>query len=124
MLKKDFFDKLADGLTLSIGSNLSLIVHTVVFAAFFAFYFLGVDLDRILLVLTTVVSLEAIYLSVIIQRSVNKQSLRVDRMIVEIKGNTVTHLKDPMDKVIGDIKIELDELSSRIMPLEKIHGKK
>jgi len=55
----------------SIGSVWSLIIHTVLFILAFVFYFMGYDLTKVLLVLTTIVSLEAIYLSILIQLSVN-----------------------------------------------------
>jgi uncharacterized protein YoxC len=58
-----------------IGSPASLVLHTLVFIAFFAVSLLRwVAWDLMLLVLTTVVSLEAIYLAIFIQMTVNRQS--------------------------------------------------
>jgi ABC-type multidrug transport system fused ATPase/permease subunit len=69
-----FFDKISDKATTWIGSTGSIIVHTIFFALIFVLYLFGISLDVILLLLTTIVSLEAIYLAIFIQRAVNKQS--------------------------------------------------
>lgn len=57
-----------------VGSTTSIIVHTFVFILIFSTYFIGVSFSNILLVLTTVVSLEAIYLSIFVQMTVNRHS--------------------------------------------------
>ena len=76
-----------------IGSPASLVVHTLFFASAFILGIAGVPWDRVLLVLTTIVSLEAIYLSIFIQMSVNRntESLRdveenLDEIQVSIKS--------------------------------------
>lgn len=71
-----------------IGSSWSLLLHTLFFAAMFALYLWGYDFDTVLLVLTTLVSLEAIYLAIFIQMTVNRntQSLEeVEENIDEIQ---------------------------------------
>jgi hypothetical protein len=67
------FDYLSDVATEWIGSTGSIVFHTIFFIGIFVLYLFHVDFDAILLLLTTLVSLEAIYLSIFIQRSVNKQ---------------------------------------------------
>lgn len=57
-----------------VGSYTSLVVHTLFFIGIFALKFVGVAFSDILLILTTAVSLEAIYLAIIIQMTVNKHS--------------------------------------------------
>jgi hypothetical protein len=57
-----------------IGSLNSLALHTVVFCLTFSLYFLGVSFSVILLVVTTVVSLEAIYLAIFVQMTLNRHS--------------------------------------------------
>ena len=109
---------MADGITDQVGSNLSIIVHTFIFLAFAWLYYAGVDPTQLLLILTTLVSVEAIYLSVMIQRSVNKQNKRLDRMVMAIRDNTVPHLKKPLDEVIGEMKSEVDDLEVRIKHLD------
>lgn len=61
-------------LTEWIGTPYSLIAHTIFFIAIFALRRFGVTTDYILLVLTTAVSLEAIYLSIFIQMTVNRNT--------------------------------------------------
>lgn len=70
-LRKDL-QKIAHAITHWVGSVASLVVHTFVFSSFFLFYFAGMSISTILLILTTVVSLEAIYLAILIQMTVNK----------------------------------------------------
>src|ERR1700761_3635872 len=74
-----------------VGSPASLVIHTIVFAVFFAASLLKlVAWELMLLVLTTAVSLEAIYLAIFIQMSVNRQgaSLReVEEDVESIQEN-------------------------------------
>lgn len=57
-----------------IGSIQSLVVHTALFALSFSLVFFGVALEQVLLVVTTAVSLEAIYLAIFIQIALNQQA--------------------------------------------------
>ena len=71
-----------------VGSVWSLIFHTILFIGAFILISVGYSLERVLLVLTTLVSLEAIYLSIFIQMSVNNQSkaiASVEKDIEEIQ---------------------------------------
>ena len=72
---------LALTVTQAIGSITSVVIHTVLFLGAFTLVLLGVDLDRVLLVLTTIVSLEAIYLSIFIQ-----MDYRIIRCFVYMKS--------------------------------------
>src|SRR5688572_26639802 len=53
--------------TAYIGSPASLVVHTLFFIGIFLLSIFGVEFEQILLILTTLVSLEAIYLAIFIQ---------------------------------------------------------
>ena len=66
-----------------IGSTASVVVHTIFFVGIFALYVFGVNLEKILLLLTTAVSLEAIYLAIFIQMTVNRNT----QSLVEEEGN-------------------------------------
>lgn len=67
--------RFAEWISRRIGSSLSIFLHTAAFFACFEAVFLGeVPLQTMLLALTTVVSLEAIYLSLFIQSSTNRHS--------------------------------------------------
>jgi low affinity Fe/Cu permease len=95
-------EHLAERFTQWVGSIQSIVVHTILFLAAFALSFFGIGLDRILLVLTTIVSLEAIYLSIFIQMTVNKhtQSLK-----------EVEHDVDEIAEDIEEIQDEVEELN-------------
>lgn len=57
-----------------IGSPISLLLHTFVFGGIFVLRYLGIATDSLLLILTTVVCLEAIYLVILIQVIINKNT--------------------------------------------------
>ena len=56
-----------------IGSTKSLVIHTLFFIFPFSLYFFNIDFNTVMLILTTAVSLEAIYLSIFILMSGNIQ---------------------------------------------------
>lgn len=71
------FDKCATGIAKASGTPTSLVIHTIAFAAILSLYFFGVDFDTVLLILTTLLSIEAIYLGIlnqIIQNKIAEQS--------------------------------------------------
>lgn len=85
-----------------VGSPPSLAIHTIVFIVFFALsVFRLVPWELMLLVLTTAVSLEAIYLAIFIQMSVNRQaaSLKV------------------VEEDVGDIQEDIEELGENVEEL-------
>lgn len=89
-----------------VGSPASLVFHTVVFVVFFAASILGlVGWNLMLLILTTVVSLEAIYLAIFIQFSVNRQaaSLKEVEENVEELGEHVEDIKEDVEEIQEDI---------------------
>lgn len=67
-------EQMAEAAAVWIGSVQSLIFHTIFFILMFALYFFGVTISNILLIATTVVSFEAIYLNIFVQMTVNKHS--------------------------------------------------
>ncbi len=104
--KNKQLEDLAIRLTEAIGTPISIIIHTALFIVAFLFYFAGVKFDTILLVLTTIVSLEAIYLSLFIQLSVNKntESLEeVEEDIEEIQED-VEGLEGEFDEIQEDVE--------------------
>lgn len=108
-----------------IGSTSSLILHTAVFIAFFLAVLVGlVTFETMLLVLTTIVSLEAIYLAIFIQMTVNRntQSLRgVEEDIDEIQED-VEELGEDLDEIqedIEEISEDLDEIQEDVEELNE-----
>lgn len=89
-----------------VGSPASLVFHTSVFAVFFAASIFGlVGWNLMLLILTTVVSLEAIYLAIFIQFAVNRQaaSLKEVEENVEELGEHVEDIKEDVEEIQEDI---------------------
>ena len=71
----------------------SIVKRTVLFLEIFSLKFLGVGIDQILLILTTAVSLEVIYLAIFIRMTVNinTSSLKMveDDIIIDLEKVTV-----------------------------------
>ena len=108
-----------------VGSRASLIVHTLVFSSFFIAVGIGLlTLETMLLALTTAVSLEAIYLAIFIQMTVNKNtdSLReVEEDIDEIQED-VEELGEDLDEIqedIGEIQEDVEEMSEDIDEIQE-----
>jgi len=100
-----------------VGSTASLLVHTALFIASFSLYFYGVQIDKILLVVTTIVSLEAIYLSIFIQMSVNRQARRlhaVARDVGEIQEDV-----DEIQKDVDEIQEDVEEIEKDVDEIQK-----
>lgn len=95
------------GITRWIGSPASLAVHTIIFVGSFAAAWTGiVDVDRMLLVLTTLVSLEAIYLAIFIQMTVNEQAEDIDEIqedIDEIQED-VEEMQEDVEEMLEDVE--------------------
>jgi uncharacterized membrane protein len=105
-------ERLSERLTQWIGSTSSIVLHTVLFIGIFALKYAGVSTDEILLILTTAVSLEAIYLAIFIQMTVNRhsQSLADVEENIEDLGEEVEDLGED----IGELAEDVDELSEDV----------
>ncbi len=99
-------EDLAIRATYWIGTPASIIIHTILFAISFALYFIGVPLDEILLVVTTLVSLEAIYLALFIQLSVNKNTKSLEEVEEDIEEiqEDVEGLEGEFDEIAEDVE--------------------
>lgn len=96
-----------------VGSLQSLVLHTLAFVFFFAVAFLHwVAWDTMFLVLTTVVSLEAIYLSIFIQFSVNRQGISLKE--VERDVESIQEDVEDLEEHVEDIKEEIEEISEDV----------
>lgn len=86
-----------------IGSTQSIGVHTLLFVLSFGAAWTGfVDVDRMLLVLTTIVSLEAIYLAIFIQMTINEQTAAIEEVESDI---------DEIQEDIEEIQEDVEEMS-------------
>lgn len=97
-------EQLANLFTEWVGSPASIVIHTLVFIAAFVLVIFGVKLDTILLTLTTAVSLEAIYLALFIQMTVNKntQSLADVEEDIEEIAEDVEGIEKDIDEIEKD----------------------
>jgi len=114
----------AQKVTRGVGSPTSIILHTIGFVLFFCATFFGVAFDTILLVLTTIVSLEAIYLSLLIQMTVNMntQSLqKVESDIDEIEED-FGEMREDVEEItedFGEIRESVEEITEDIGEMEE-----
>ncbi len=108
-----------------IGTSASLFIHTIIFIIAIVLPYLKiVPMDEVLLVLTTVVSLEAIYLAIFIQMSVNRhnESLEeVEKNIDEIQEDVeeITTDVDEVSKDIDEIQEDVDEIQEDVDEISK-----
>lgn len=109
-----------------IGSTASLITHTILFVGAFVMVWLGFDVDRVLLVLTTVVSLEAIYLAIFIQMTINRNAAELHEVGKDIEeiSEDIEVLQENVEGIQEDVEEisvvdEIEEDSDNIK-LEKI----
>lgn len=115
-------DKTSDLITRWLGSTASLIAHTIFFVGIFGLKFIGYSVTDIFLILTTAVSLEAIYLAVFIQRAVNKQGEALDRAVNKILQNTAENIEDPLDMVVDEIRKISRSSLKRLKKIEGVKG--
>ena len=117
-------EKIAIAFTNWIGSIQSLFVHTLLFIGTFVLAILGVPLATVLLVLTTVVSLEAIYLAIFIQMSVNRNSAQlreVEKDIDEIQED-VEEIQEDVEEIsedVEEIQEDVEEISEDIEEIQE-----
>ncbi|MDQ1095494.1 MULTISPECIES: DUF1003 domain-containing protein [Chryseobacterium] len=114
---KEVLEKIADGITWWIGSIPSLIAHTLFFITSFLLPLLGlVEFDKMLLILTTVVSLEAIYLAIFIQMSVNKSHEKIEDIQEDIEDiqEDIEEISEDIEEInedIEDIQEDIEEIN-------------
>ena len=83
-----------------VGSPQSIVIHTCIFFGSFISAFLGfLSPDRMLLILTTLVSLEAIYLSIFIQMTINVQQASLE----EVEQN-IDEIQEDIDEIQEDVE--------------------
>ena len=114
--KQNRLDIITPKITWWIGSPSSIVLHTLFFLIMLSLAIFGVNTTNMLLVLTTIVSLEAIYLSIFIQYTVNQQA-RVITEVAEDIGE-VTEDVDEISKDVDEISEDVDELSVDIDALQ------
>jgi len=89
-----------------IGTPTSLVIHTIFFIGIFSMRNFGFSTEEILLILTTAVSLEAIYLAIFIQMTINRQEAKLHEVREDIEelGEDVEEIGKDVDELSEDIE--------------------
>lgn len=103
-------ERLAQDAPKRIGSPASLLIHTIFFVGIFSLEWMGIPFERILLVLTTVVSLEAIYLAIFIQMTVNRQAEQIEEVSEDM---------EELSENVEDISEDVEEISKDIDTIQE-----
>lgn len=107
--KNGVLERFSISATRFIGSIPSLVAHTILFTGAFVMTWFGFDLDRVLLVLTTIVSLEAIYLAIFIQMTINRTTAQLEEV-----EETVEEISEDIEEIQGnveDIQEDVEEIT-------------
>lgn len=116
--KLSALEKIANGIIWWVGSIQSLVFHTVFFIVCFALpVFNIVEFEHMLLVLTTVVSLEAIYLAIFIQMSVNKSSEHIEDLKEDV--NEIQEDIDEIQEDIDEIQEDIEEIQEDVEEIQE-----
>jgi len=117
--------KIARVATRWVGSLQSIVVHTLVFAGSFTVVLFGfIEFDRMLLMLTTVVSLEAIYLAIFIQMTINEQAADIDEIQEDIEEiqEDVEEMQEDVEEIQEDDEQETLREAADHQALEEIRN--
>ncbi len=108
-----------------VGSPQSIFIHTALFAVSFGTVYAGVfTFDRMLLVLTTVVSLEAIYLSLFIQMTVNYTTESLEEVEEDIGAiqEDIDEIQEDVEEMSEEDKADEAREAAEGRTLEEIHA--
>lgn len=109
---------MSERIAIWIGTKSSLLFHTLLFIVVFVIGLLHLaPWDTILLVLTTAVSLEAIYLAIFIQMTVNLHAAslkEVEEDIGEIQKDV-----DEIQEDVDEIQEDVDEIQEDVGEIQK-----
>lgn len=113
------FENFSKKMTNWIGSPQSIIVHTIFFVGIFCLRFFDISGSDILLILTTIVSLEAIYLAIFIQMTVNKHS----QELKEVSGD-IEEIQEDIEEISEDVEFIQENVDDIQEDLEEIYEEK
>jgi len=115
--KRPILERIALAAPRYIGSPVSLVLHSIFFVGIFALQWIGYTFEEIMLILTTVVSLEAIYLSIFIQITVNHQA----RKLTEVSED-VEEISEDVEEISEDVEgisEDVEEISKDIDDIQE-----
>ena len=115
--KESALERFAIGSTRYIGSPTSLVVHTIFFVTVFGLQKFGFTFEQTMLILTTAVSLEAIYLSLFIQMTVNRQARQIEEV-----SDDVDDIQEDVEEISKDIDEMLEDVDSIQEHTEEINA--
>ena len=116
--QKEMMKHWASNITKWIGSSTSVLLHTMLFLLSFVLPYMGfVSFERMLLVLTTIVSLEAIYLSIFIQMSINlnNQNIEIIQEDIEEIGEDIEEIGEDIEEIQKDV----DEIQEDVVEIQE-----
>lgn len=113
--KFDYLETASVKFTEWIGTPYSIVLHTLLFIGIFLLQHFGFTTDQILLILTTAVSLEAIYLAIFIQMTVNRHAESLEDIEEDVE-----ELSEDMDEIQSDTKSKRGQTST--LTLKKIEA--
>lgn len=118
----DKIEKASFKVTHWIGTPWSIIIHTLLFVGIFGLGYLGFNTERILLILTTAVSLEAIYLSIFIQMTVNRTTASIEAARDDIED--IQEDVEDLEENVEDISEDVEDISEDIEEIHKVKKRK
>ena len=124
--KRISLERLSEMLTDWLGTTSSILIHTLFFIGMFLTLFFGWSLNRMLLVLTTVVSIEAIYLALFIQMTVNKTTKNIEDVEDDIeiiqKSDKQDDIQDErIEKTLLTINERINRIQNDLEVLRKLN---
>ena len=95
----------------NIGTPISLVVHTVVFVLFLsAPKAFGIPADSVNIFFTTLLSLEAIYLAIFIQMSINQNNIEIQELQEDV---------EEIQEDVEEIAEDLDEINENVDEIQE-----
>jgi predicted nucleic acid-binding Zn-ribbon protein len=113
----NLLEKITNKITEWIGTPISILIHTFIFIGIFSLRLFGVELESILLILTTAVSLEAIYLAIFIQMSVNKSNATIqdiEKDVDEIQADV-----DEIQEDVGELQEDIEDIQEDVEEIQE-----
>ena len=115
------FEDFSKKLTRWIGSPTSVIVHTIFFSSIFVLGFSGVvPPDYVFALTTNILSIEAIYLSIFIQMTVNQHAAELEEVSEDIEEiqKDVDEIQEDVDEIQEDVEDIQEEIVEEDAPVE------
>jgi ABC-type multidrug transport system fused ATPase/permease subunit len=101
-----------------IGTPWSLILHTIIFGGFLVSpWVFGIQADSVFIVFTTILSLEAIYLAIFIQMSINRNNQEIAELQEDLE-----EIQEDIEEITEDVEeinVNVDEIQEDIEDIEE-----